>query len=211
MLSSARLVKFFCLHLMISFCRGDRCRTGLFPSTITRINRQSIATNEIETTNTLWLPLPRGGSTSSSPIDPQLDKKSLVPSLFQNETETVYDRYAACLAATEGLRRIRDQTLQVQQQQCATGSDSLFTKRNIREAKQWATAVYAENASKVIEAMGMPIEQFNAIGKIVCNDASLKQRVWKPIVHRCHLALLRPMNPSRLTNLFYSVLNLTGS
>ena len=43
-------------------------------------------------------------SSSSSTITPAHDQ---MPSIFQPE-ESIYDKYAACLAATEGLRRMRD-------------------------------------------------------------------------------------------------------
>lgn len=57
----------------------------------------------------------------------------------------------------------------------------------MREAKQLAIAAYAENASRVIEAMGMPVSQFNSIGKTVCNDATLKQKVCAPLYVRIPL------------------------
>jgi hypothetical protein len=173
-LSSSFLVLIFHSVLLASLCRGDRqeLRSQRCPSTASPSLRQSIPIQQFVTTSTIWLQLHRGGSTNSFQKSPQ------VPSLIQSETdENIYDRYAACLAAIEGLRRIRDQTLQAQQQQC-NHDPLLCTKRNIREAKEWATAIYAENASKVVEAMGMPLEQFNTIGKIVCNDAALKRKVW---------------------------------
>jgi Domain of unknown function (DUF4168) len=179
MLSSSLLIKIFPLVMWDSFCLGDRLPVELpsqiFSSTHTP-SQQSIQTQlATSTTSNLWLHLPRGGSTGSAPVASQLENNRQVPSLFQSEADIVYDRYAACLAATEGLRRIRDQTFQSQQQQCT--NDPLYNKRNVREAMQWANAVYAENASKVVEAMGMPVEEFNSIGKIVCNDATLKQKV----------------------------------
>lgn len=177
MLSSSLRIIISPLVIWVPFCLGDRLPVELpsqiFPSTHTP-SQQTIQT-QLATTTNIWLHLPRGGSTSSAPVASQLENYRQVPSLFQSEADIVYDRYAACLAATEGLRRIRDQTFQSQQQQCT--NDPLYNKRNAREAMQWANTVYAENASKVIEAMGMPVEQFNSIGKIVCSDATLKQKV----------------------------------
>ena len=178
MLLSSLLVFILPSSSLASLCRGGRqeFRSQIFPTR----SRQTL-TQQLNT-STLWIHLPRGGSTSSTPLDYQLEKNPQAQSFFKFETDICYDRYAACLAATEGLRRIRDQTLQAQQQHFI--NDSSFSKRKIREVKQWATAVYAENASKVIEAMGMPIEQFNALGKIVCNDVTLKQKVCILVQHR---------------------------
>jgi Domain of unknown function (DUF4168) len=124
--------------------------------------------------SSFWARIARGGSNN---ITNAYDSDRQIPSLFQNESDMIYDRYAACLAATEGLRRIRDVTIESQIQQQNDNDKKLRTKKNIREAKEWAVAVYAEKASKVIEAMGMPVSEFNAIGRIVCNDATLKQKV----------------------------------
>jgi hypothetical protein len=168
-LSSTRLTLFLNACLLAYSCSGN-------PSEFRSLLVTSVATTPRRaTTRTTWRHIQRGGSESSTPVEAQSENKRQIPSLFQGDSDIIYDRYAACLAATEGLRRIRDQTLQSQQQKSI--NDPLFSKKNIREAKEWATAVYAENASKVVEAMGMPVSQFNAIGKIVCNDASLKQKV----------------------------------
>jgi Domain of unknown function (DUF4168) len=126
-----------------------------------------------------WARIPRCGSST-----PTTDQKCVaskddrqLPKLFQDTNDTRFDRYAACLAATEGLRRIRDQALLLQQQEQSHNHDNLKTKKNTREAKEWAIAMYVENASKVIEAMGMPVTEFNEIGREVCTDAALKQKV----------------------------------
>lgn len=54
-----------------------------------------IVTNEDSTTSSL---------SSSSSSSPSFEK---MPSIFTHE-ESIYEKYAACLSATEGLRRIRD-------------------------------------------------------------------------------------------------------
>ena len=163
--------------LLPSFCHGNQLRlefeSQVFPSTITSSAIRPTPGTILDS----WRHIPRGGSTKIATYEPQLENNRKLPSLFQSESDVIYDQYASCLAATEGLRRIRDETLRQQQEECT--NDSLYNKRNIREARKWANAVYAENASKVIEAMGMPIAQFNAIGNIVCNDAILKQKVCK--------------------------------
>ena len=179
--SSLQLVLFHAV-LAISFCYGDKSvlRNLAVPST--RCLTEPLVLRP-PTTSALLRQIPRGGSTNSVPLDSKLEESQKLPSLFPSESDTIYDRYAACLAATEGLRRIRDQALQ--SQQCM--NDPSCTKRNMREAKQLAIAAYAENASRVIEAMGMPVSQFNSIGKTVCNDATLKQKVCAPLCFRIPL------------------------
>ena len=168
-LSSTRLTLFLNACLLAYSCFGN-------PSAFRSLLVTSVAkTPRRATTRTTWRHIQRGGSKSSTPVETQSEEKRQIPSMFQGESDMIYDRYAACLAATEGLRRIRDQTLKSPQQNSI--NDPLLSKRNIREAKERVNTVYAENASKIIEAMGMPVSQFNSIGKIVCNDASLKQKV----------------------------------
>ena len=167
--------------LLPSFCHGNQLRlefeSQVFPSTITSSAIRPTPGTILDS----WRHIPRGGSTKIATYEPQLENNRKLPSLFQSESDVIYDQYASCLAATEGLRRIRDEALRQQQEEYTKEytNDSLSNKKHIREARTWANAIYAENASKVIEAMGMPIAQFNAIGNIVCNDAILKQKVCK--------------------------------
>ena len=170
-LSSLRTALLLHACLLTSSCRGDTSefrRALVTSSTTTPLRYMTRSTGT-------WRHLQRGGSKSSTPVETQSVENRQIPSMFQGESDMIYDRYAACLAATEGLRRIRDQTLKSPQQNSI--NDPLLSKRNIREARERVNTVYAENASKIIEAMGMPVSQFNSIGKIVCNDASLKQKV----------------------------------
>ena len=176
-LSSSLLVASLHACLLVSFCFGDRSVFRIVLVTSSTLGQSATTTPSRSTSRTAWRHLPRGGADGSAMVENEIETNRKLPSLFQSESDTIYDRYAACLAATEGLRRIRDQALQSQQQ---STNEPLRTKRNIREAKEWATAVYAENASKVIEAMGMTVSQFNSIGKVVCNDATLKQKVCDP-------------------------------
>ncbi len=91
-----------------------------------------------------------------------------MPSLFGPE-EAQFDRYAACLAATEGLRRIRDKKLGVRR--FILGTDELT------EAQKRVTSEYVLHASKVLEAMGMSVSQFNQLGRQVGSDRDLKEKV----------------------------------
>ena len=91
-----------------------------------------------------------------------------MPSLFGPE-EAQFDRYAACLAATEGLRRIRDKKLGVRRFILATDE--------LTEAQKRVTSEYVLHASKVLEAMGMSVGQFNQLGRQVGSDRDLKEKV----------------------------------
>jgi hypothetical protein len=106
-----------------------------------------------------------------SPVNAKVMKRftdnSFMPSLFTQE-QGVYDKYAACLAATEGLRRLRDQDLA---QEVTGGS------MGISQAQKYITARYVQNASKVLKALGMSINQFNELGQQIAQDKSLKEKV----------------------------------
>jgi len=82
-------------------------------------------------------------------------------SLFTEE-EAAYDTYAACLAATEGLRRMRDR-------------DMVQEKR--AEAKRRVAEQYVKTASEVLKSLGMSVEDFNEIGRLLAKDKILKQKV----------------------------------
>lgn len=91
-----------------------------------------------------------------------------MPSLFGPE-EAQFDRYAACLAATEGLRRIRDKKL--------GGRRFLRVTDEPTEAQKRITSEYVVNSSKVLEAMGMSVSQFNQLGRQVGANSELKEKV----------------------------------
>jgi hypothetical protein len=96
-----------------------------------------------------------------------------MPSLFGPQ-EAQYDRYAACLAATEGLRRLRDRQL---------GKRGLiFGKGGPTEQQKRITAEYVVNSSKVLESMGMSVSQFNQLGRQVGNDPELKEKVRQSVL-----------------------------
>eukprot|EP00545_Synedropsis_sp_CCMP1620_P003665 CAMPEP_0119013210 /NCGR_PEP_ID=MMETSP1176-20130426/8152_1 /TAXON_ID=265551 /ORGANISM="Synedropsis recta cf, Strain CCMP1620" /LENGTH=276 /DNA_ID=CAMNT_0006966275 /DNA_START=28 /DNA_END=858 /DNA_ORIENTATION=+ len=95
----------------------------------------------------------------------QYDAEAM-PSLFGPE-EAEYDRYAACLAATEGLRRLRDKKL----------GGRLRVRGEPTEAQKRATAEYVMNSSIILETMGMSVSQFNQLGRQVGDSAQLKEKV----------------------------------
>ena len=137
--------------------------------------------NSVSDVRRWWMSTPRCGASCSalnrSDIKSSMNDGS-VPKLFQSEGDEIYDRYAACLAATEGLRRIRDRTIQHQQDgELSQSNDKSRAKKNNREAEESALTTYVESASKVIESMGLPVSEFNEIGRKVCKDSALKEKV----------------------------------
>lgn len=90
-----------------------------------------------------------------------------MPCLFPPD-QTDYDRYAACLAATESLRRLRDKSMAETKR--LSGSEATDEKKRIR-------AEYVINSGKVLKAMGMSISQFNQFGRQVNEDEVLKEKV----------------------------------
>eukprot|EP00565_Helicotheca_tamesis_P005768 CAMPEP_0185728546 /NCGR_PEP_ID=MMETSP1171-20130828/3842_1 /TAXON_ID=374046 /ORGANISM="Helicotheca tamensis, Strain CCMP826" /LENGTH=375 /DNA_ID=CAMNT_0028397267 /DNA_START=174 /DNA_END=1301 /DNA_ORIENTATION=+ len=110
-------------------------------------------------------------------------EENKMPSVFTTTNEQQYDRYAACLAATEGLRKARDLAIQKtpsgknggksvlggQKKGSTYGIDTLEYKR--------AQAQYLLQSTKVIRALGLTVSQFNQMGREIGNDESLKEKV----------------------------------
>lgn len=105
---------------------------------------------------------------------------SRMPSLFTAD-EAEYNRFAACLAATEGLRRMRDQALM----ECSSrgSSSSSYSSSGIAstssalEEQHKIAAQYQTNSGKVLRAMGMSVEKFNELGREISQDEKLKEKV----------------------------------
>lgn len=81
-----------------------------------------------------------------------------IPTIFADQPQ--YDRYAACLAATEGLRRIRDQQI----------------NQNWRQKRKYQRE-YHQRAKQVLAGLDMGEREFNKIGQQVARDENLKRRV----------------------------------
>lgn len=107
--------------------------------------------------------LPRGGASGTEAVLPEQH----MPSLFGPE-ESEYDQYAAALAATEALRRIRDKSMSAGKQK--HGAEATEDQKRIR-------AEYLVNSGKVLKAMGMSISQFNQLSREVNQDEELKEKV----------------------------------
>ena len=128
-----------------------------------------------------------------------------MPSIFRIPSEEKYDRYAAALAVTEGLRRVRDAEIAgaaatESKKKSVLGrvlgsrdekyeedySDEteeeedtkVSIKRNPLDAtKQRAESAFLLQSTKAVKALGMTIPQFNQIGREVLSNPALKERV----------------------------------
>ncbi|CAB9505832.1 expressed unknown protein [Seminavis robusta] len=113
----------------------------------------------------------RGGTA----VDQSLMKRftpggadSRMPSLFSTD-EAEYNRFAACLAATEGLRRMRDQAL-VERSPSEKSEDPQERERKVADQ-------YQANSGRVLRAMGMSVDRFNELGREISRDENLKEKV----------------------------------
>jgi len=93
-----------------------------------------------------------------------------MPSVFTEESDKIYDKYAACLAATEGLRRV----LQTTKEKYPFFSTK---KQEQKDALQRAYKEYLEQSSEVITSLGLSVTEFNQLGKQVNNNSALKEKV----------------------------------
>ena len=127
-----------------------------------------------------------------------------MPSIFRIPSEEKYDRYAAALALTEGLRRIRDVDIaraeKVYKQtprrernssqkitttaaanddtnSTATTVEKLSPKQVLEIAKQQAESSFLLQSTRAVKSLGMTVAQFNQIGREVLSDPALKERV----------------------------------
>lgn len=131
------------------------------------------------------------GEVASSKAFRRFAEDSRMPSLFLPE-ESLYERYAACLAATEGLRRIRDRDLaeeearqrQLKKRQASNNSsNNLSTSLSSRRRDVMSDRVheiesqYVKNSERVLRALGLSVHRFNELGKEVSEDPMLRERV----------------------------------
>jgi len=103
-----------------------------------------------------------------------------MPSIFK-PSEDRFDRYAAALAVTEGLRRVRDSEVEriaeAGKPKKESGDEKRQRKREAEEAKRRAEDAFLLQSTKAVKALGMTVPQFNQIGREVLADAALKERV----------------------------------
>lgn len=105
----------------------------------------------------------RGGGVEGRFSSSSLDSR--MPSLFNSE-EAEYNKFSACLAATEGLRRMRDQAL------LELSSSGSLPDREGKVREQ-----YQSNSGRVLRAMGMSVDRFNELGREIARDERLKDKV----------------------------------
>jgi hypothetical protein len=110
-----------------------------------------------------WWSIAAASSTRGGAVE----KDDRMPSLF-SQSESQYDRYAACLAATEGLRRIRDKELAEAKRK---------KSEEQTDAQKRIAAEYAHNSAKVLNALGLSVSQFNQLGRLASQDDRLKEKV----------------------------------
>jgi hypothetical protein len=135
-------------------------------------------------------------TTNSSPGSGLLTTGSTqMPTLFFTPTEADLDRYSACLAAAEGLRRARDAGATSSRVKRALrdidsgkldantsknkDKDRMMKKWSADERKEFDTlrASYALNTAKMVRSLGLSVARFNQLGKVVGSDPVLKERV----------------------------------
>jgi len=125
--------------------------------------------------------IPNSGVLSSPAV-----KGDTMPSIFRIPSEEKYDRYAAALAVTEGLRRVRDaeiaRTEVTQGKKSWLGSISGSEKvkgegSEFEASKKRAESAFLLQSTKAVKALGMTVTQFNQIGREVLSDPALKERV----------------------------------
>lgn len=145
-------------------------------------------------------------SKNNASIAVQNSSVETMPSIFRIPSEEKYDRYAAALAVTEGLRRVRDAEISgaaaateskkktifgrvlgssqrdESDEKCddedVTEDTAVSVKRNpLDAAKQRAESAFLLQSTKAVKALGMTIPQFNQIGREVLSDSALKERV----------------------------------
>jgi len=96
------------------------------------------------------------------------DNGSVMPTVF-SQREDSYDTYAACLAATEGLRRLRETEMQESKKQLSGKALAMSENKILKK--------YTRSSGRVINALGMSVKEFNEVAKAVSENADLKKKV----------------------------------
>lgn len=117
-------------------------------------------------------------------------KGDTMPSIFRIPSEEKYDRYAAALAVTEGLRRVRDAEIARAEEtkgkktwlgsissSSSSSQGGLSPQGTLDAANKRAESAFLLQSTKAVKALGMTVTQFNQIGREVINDPALKERV----------------------------------
>jgi Domain of unknown function (DUF4168) len=115
---------------------------------------------------------------------------NIVPTIFSStKDDRKYDQYAACLAATEGLRRIRDQEiLSLRHHRHPTST----TTRNKNQKNDWNSirsskkekriqTQFIRNSKHILDYYGMSPQEFTSLSKMIIQNEALKQKVCRPM------------------------------
>lgn len=125
-----------------------------------------------------WTPLEamRGGAKEENVVRRFAGSSSdtRMPSLFSPD-EAEYNKFAACLAATEGIRRMRDQALLELEYSLKRRGDR--DEDSLRESQYEIGAHYQAISGKVLRALGMSVERFNELGQEISASDRLKEKV----------------------------------
>ena len=160
----------------------------------------------------------RAATTNNAKGDVSSPNKDTMPSIFRIPSEEKYDRYAAALAITEGLRRIRDADVaraekvykktprQARRNNSPSKPTSTDTTANatataqpepsspkeiLDQSKQQAESAFLLQSTKAVKSLGMTVAQFNQIGREVLSDPALKERVTEQAyLYRIHASAM---------------------
>lgn len=125
----------------------------------------------------------RGGGGDNSKI---ITTGETMPSIFRIPSEEKYDRYAAALAVTEGLRRVRDTEIALTEEgrrnrwgrKKPTAAATSSSGECADDAKkQRAESAFLLQSTRAVKSLGMTVAQFNQIGREVITDPALRERV----------------------------------
>ncbi len=132
----------------------------------------------------------RGGGVAAAAAASSVATGETMPSIFRIPSEERYDRYAAALSVTEGLRRVRDAEIASSAEGGGrrswlggTGASSSPEEKSDEDAssraarKKRAEASYLLQRARAIKSLGMTAAQFNQIGREVISDPALRERV----------------------------------
>lgn len=109
-----------------------------------------------------------------------------MPSIFRIPSEEKYDRYAAALAVTEGLRRVRDTEIALTKERGGRinrwrrrkpTAAAMATLEECANAKKRAESAFLLQSTRAVKSLGMTVAQFNQIGREVITDPELRERV----------------------------------
>jgi hypothetical protein len=144
------------LLVVVPFCYGDHHHKKSLPSSIGRT--KSARGNPTDSTTTTASQFARTFGVSTIT---RIHRGGSSSSSNNEKNDHEYDRYINIFIALERLRQIRD-----------SSGVSYSIEAATTKARQ-----YIEYSTKIIDAMGMTLDQYNTIGTTIQNNATLKEQV----------------------------------